>query len=156
MNMLIEGVGLAFVVAGAIVAIVETHTLTFYLIPLALAFLISGLMTLTGILPSATLAHVLSVDAIVTAVIMILGLPLAHWMRRRISIRASKDASNDNAGRAAEVVELSAATGAPMRIAYRGTTWDAYLRPDEPTPKAGDRVTIMSRDGNGFVVTTQH
>lgn len=135
--------GLILVVLGAVVLIAELHSLTVYLLALAIGLFAAGGLSFAGV----GLDHAL----IVLAVIVVLGMPLAHFARKRLKNRESERVSQDDVGH--EVVVVSVAETA-VRVAYRGSTWNARFETPAllANARAGDRYRILRRDGNTLVL----
>lgn len=134
--------GIVLLIIGALVAVSEIHTLTIYLIAVALACFAAGGVALAG--------GGLILSLIVLAVIALLGMPLAHWFRRRLKNRASEDISRDDVGHAVTILDSH---GEGLRVSYRGSTWDARLENAAgKAPQAGETYRIASREGNLLVL----
>jgi membrane protein implicated in regulation of membrane protease activity len=139
-NMKIIGIALIVLSAGLIV--LEMHTLTIYLLAAAAACIAGGTVALAG----GGLVWTLSSIAITGAV----ALPLAHWTRGRLKNRASEDVSRDDTGHSVTVVE---AEGRVLRVAYRGSTWNARLRDASAVaPGPGHTLVISAREGSTLVL----
>ena len=135
-------IGIALIVLGASLAVLEMHTLTIYLLAAAAACLAGGAVALAGDGP----VWVLSAMAVTGAV----ALPLAHWARGRLKNRASGDVSKEDTGHSVTVVE---AEGGILRVAYRGSTWDARLRDSSAAvPQPGRTLIISAREGSTLVL----
>lgn len=136
-------IGIALVILSASLIVLEMHTLTIYLLAAAAACIAGGVVALAG----GGLTWVLSAMAIAGAI----ALPSAHWVRGRLKNRASEDVSQDDTGHSVTVVE---AAGGALRVAYRGSTWNARLRDSSVTapPQPGHTLIISSRDGSTLVL----
>jgi membrane protein implicated in regulation of membrane protease activity len=135
-------IGVALIVLGASLIALEMHTLTIYLLAAASACVAGGVVALAGGGP----VWALSAMAVTGA----LALPLAHWARGRLKNRASEDASQDDTGHSVTVVE---AQGGMLRVAYRGTTWNARLRDSSAAaPQPGHTLVISAREGSTLVL----
>lgn len=134
--------GIVLLIVGALAAVSEIHTLTIYLIAIALACFAAGGVALAG--------GGLMLSLIVLAVIVLLGMPLAHGFRKRLKNRASEDISRDDVGRTVTILD---SRGDGLRVSYRGSTWDARLANAAGTaPQAGETCRIASREGNLLVL----
>jgi membrane protein implicated in regulation of membrane protease activity len=134
--------GTILLVVGAIVAVSEMHTLTIYLIAVALACFAGGAVAFLGVGLNGTLA--------VVGVVILLGLPIAHWVRGRLKNRASDEVSNDDVGRTVKVLETG---GESLRVSYRGTAWQARMQDaSAAAPQSGQTLRIVAREGNVLVL----
>lgn len=135
--------GLAFVIAGTLVLIAELHSLTVYLLALAIGLFAASALSFAGVGLDAAL--------VVLAVIVVLGMPLAHFARKRLKNRESERVSQDDVGHEVVVVSVEETS---VRVAYRGSTWSARF--DTPatlaSARTGDRYRIVRRDGNTLVL----
>ena len=137
-----EWTGAIFLILGALVTLAEIHTLTIYLLAVAVGLFAAGAAALAGMSFTANLA--------ILAVITLLGLPAAHWWRGKLKNRAAEDLMNDDVGQAVVVAESA---GGRLRVAYRGTTWAAGLSaPESAEPKVGESYVIVRREGNLLVI----
>lgn len=137
-------VGIAFIVAGALVVLSELHLLTVYLLAIAAGLFAAGGMLLAGFSLTPALA--------VLALVVVLAMPLAHWARRRLRNRAAEEVSHDDVGHLARVVS---AGEDGLRAAYRGSTWTARVEPSTAATalRVGDSRRILRRDGNVLVLS---
>lgn len=134
--------GIVFLVVGALVLLSELHTLTIYLLAIAAGLFAAGGLALAGGSLTATL--------ILLAAVVILGMPLAHWARRKLKTRESEAVTHDDVGHRVDVVGVD---GAALRVAYRGSTWNARLETATTTPPTvGDTCTIARREGNTLIL----
>ena len=134
--------GTILLVIGAIVAVSEMHTLTIYLIAVALACFAGGAVAFLGVGLNGTLA--------VVGLVILLGLPIAHWVRGRLKNRESDEVSNDDVGRTVTVLE---AGGETLRVSYRGTAWQARMQDaSAAAPQSGQTLRIVAREGNVLVL----
>lgn len=137
-----EILGTVLLVVGAIVAVAEMHTLTIYLIAIAVACF-AGAAT-------AFLGGGLPVSLAVLGAVAAAGLPVAHWVRARLRNRASEQVSRDDVGRTVTVAESGPGR---LRVSYRGTTWDARLADAAAAePTVGQTLRIVDRDGNTLLL----
>lgn len=135
-------IGIIFLVVGALVALSEIHTLTIYLLFVAIGLFAAGALALAG--------GSLTADLILLAVIIILGMPIAHWWRGKLKNRESDAVSEDDVGRKVTVIDVD---GAALRVDYRGSTWDARLDATvTATPARGDSYVIARRKGNLLIL----
>jgi membrane protein implicated in regulation of membrane protease activity len=135
-------IGIALIVVSASLIVLEMHTLTIYLLAAAAACLAGGVIALAGGGPIWTVSGM--------AITAVVALPLAHWARRRLKNRASEDVSRDDIGHSVTVVE---AAGGTLRVAYRGSTWNARLRDSSAAvPQPGHTLVISAREGSTLVL----
>ncbi|HET7663397.1 MAG TPA: NfeD family protein [Rhodanobacteraceae bacterium] len=135
--------GIALLVAGALVLLSELHTLTIYLLAIAAGLFAAAGLALAGGSLTATL--------ILLAVVVILGMPVAHWARKKLKNREADAVTHDDVGRS---VTIAHADGNAWRVDYRGTTWSA--RPETAVataPAAGEIWRIARREGNTLILT---
>ncbi|MGH8202725.1 MAG: NfeD family protein [Steroidobacteraceae bacterium] len=134
-------IGIALIVLSASLIVLEMHTLTIYLLAAAAACVAGGVIALAG----GGIIWVLSAMAITGVV----ALPVAHWARGRLKNRASEDVSRDDTGHSVTVVE----TAGGLRVAYRGSTWNARLRESSAVaPQPGHILVISAREGSTLVL----
>lgn len=134
--------GIALIILSAGLAVLEMHTLTLYLLAAAAACLAGGVVALAGGGP----IWVVSAMAMTSAV----ALPLAHWTKGRLKNRASEDVSRDDTGHTVTVVEVA---GGMLRVAYRGSTWNARLRQScAAVLQPGHTLVISAREGSTLVL----
>ncbi|HET7301655.1 MAG TPA: NfeD family protein [Oleiagrimonas sp.] len=134
--------GIALLVAGALVLLSELHTLTIYLLAIAAGLFAAGGLALAGGSLTATL--------ILLAVVVILGMPVAHWARKKLKNHEAEAVSQDDVGRSVTIAEIDHDT---WRVNYRGTTWMA--RPETAAtvmPVAGETWRIARREGNTLIL----
>jgi membrane protein implicated in regulation of membrane protease activity len=137
--------GTILLVVGAIIAVSEMHTLTIYLIAIALACFAGAVVAFYGGGLTATL--------VVIGIVILLGMPLAHWVRGRMKNRASDEVSQDDVGRPVTVIE--AGVDGALRVYYRGTDWNARLmHRNETIPQPGQTFSIITREGSTLVIGT--
>jgi membrane protein implicated in regulation of membrane protease activity len=135
-------VGIAFLVLGGLLVVVEMHTVTIYLLAEALACFAGGAVAVTGGGLDVTLG--------VFTVVTLLSLPVAHWVRRKLRNREAEEVTRDDVGRSATI--LSAEAG-KIRASYRGTVWDARLEEStDASPHPGETYRISAREGNVLVL----
>lgn len=134
--------GIALLVAGALVLLSELHTLTIYLLAIAAGLFAAGGLALAGGSLTATL--------ILLAVVVILGMPVAHWARKKLKNHEAEAVTHDDVGRSVTIAHVDANA---WRVNYRGTTWSA--RPEAAvaiTPAAGEIWRIARREGNTLIL----
>lgn len=142
MGVNVKIIGIALIVLSASLIVLEMHTLTIYLLAAAAACVAGGVIALAGGGPLWTLSAMVVTGAVT--------LPLAHWIRGRLKNRASEDVSRDDTGHSVTVVE---AKGGMLRVAYRGTTWNARLRDSSvAAPEPGHTLVISAREGSTLVL----
>lgn len=133
---------IVLLIIGAIAAISEIHTLTIYLLAVAVACFAAAAVAFAG----AGLVWSL----VVLAAIVLLGMPVAHWLRKRLRNTASEDITHDDVGRDVTVLENR---GGKLRVSYRGAAWDARLQDTQAGPPvAGTICRIVAREGNRLVI----
>ena len=135
-------IGIALIVVGATLIVLEMHTLTVYLLAVAAACIAGGVVGLAGGGPMWALGAIVLTGAV--------ALSLAHWLRRRLKNPASEEVSRDDTGHPVTVRE---AQGGTLRVMYRGTTWNARLRdPSGAPPPPGRTLIIAAREGSTLVL----
>jgi membrane protein implicated in regulation of membrane protease activity len=140
-----EILGTVLLVIGAIIAVSEMHTLTIYLIALAVACFAGAAAAFAG----ASLPLSLSV----LGAVALLGLPVAHWVRKRMKNHASDQVTQDDVGRTVNVVEVGAER---LRVSYRGSTWNAHMHESHALePQVGQTLRIVAREGNTLLLGPQ-
>lgn len=136
--------GIALLIAGALVIVIEIQSLTIYLIAVSLACFVAGAIAVSGIAG-------LDITLTVFGLVLLAGLPAAHIFRRHLKNPESDLVSHDDIGATVEVVSTS---NGMLRVNYRGAQWDA--RPAARLPdecrQPGARLTIVDRMGNVLVV----
>lgn len=137
-----EVLGTALLLIGMLAAVSEMHSLTFYLLVVAIAAFAGAAAAFLGLGLPGTL--------VLMTVVMLLGLPLAHYSRRWVANHASDAVTHDDIGN--EVVVL-AVNAEALRVDYRGTGWQAQLQdPAAALPAAGQRLRIVARRGNLLIL----
>jgi membrane protein implicated in regulation of membrane protease activity len=135
-------IGVVLIVLSASLIVLEMHTITVYLLAAAAASLAGGVVALMGGGPLGTVSAM--------AITGVVALPLAHWARGRLKNRASEDVSRDDTGHSVTVIE---AAGGVLRVAYRGSTWNARLRDSSASvPPPGQTLRIAAREGSTLVL----
>jgi membrane protein implicated in regulation of membrane protease activity len=135
-------IGIALIVLSAGLIVLEMHTLTIYLLAAGAACLAGGAVALTGGGPIWTLSAI--------AMTGLVALPVAHWARGRLKNRASEEVSRDDTGHSVTVLE---AREGMLRVAYRGSTWNARLRDSSAAaPQPGHTLVISAREGSTLVL----
>lgn len=135
-------IGIALIVLSAGLIVLEMHTLTIYLLAAAAACIAGGVVALAG----GGLVWALSAMVVTGAV----AFPLAHWVKGHLKNRASEDVSRNDTGHSVTVVE---ANEGMLRVAYRGSTWNARLRNSAAAaPKPGHTLVISAREGSTLVL----
>lgn len=134
--------GVALIVLSASLLVLEMHTLTIYLLAAAAACVAGGVIALSGGGPIWSLSAM--------AITGVVALPLAHWAKGRLKNRASEDVSRDDTGHSVTVIETE---GGTLRVAYRGSTWNARLRESSgAAPQPGHTLVISAREGSTLVL----
>lgn len=137
--------GIVLLIVGALVAISEIHTLTIYLLAVALACFVAAGVAFAG--------GGLSLSLIVLGIVILLGMPVAHWLRLRMKNHASEQVSQDDVGRTVSVVEVGAEG---LRVSYRGSAWNARVQENHSLdPQVGQTLRIVAREGNTLVLGPQ-
>lgn len=135
-------IGIALIIVGAALIVLEMHTLTVYLLAVAAACIAGGVVGLAGGGPMWALLAIVLTGA--------LALALAHSLRRRLKNPASEEVSRDDTGHPVTVIE---AEGGTLRVMYRGTTWSARLRDSSGAqPQAGRTLIIAAREGSTLIL----
>ncbi len=130
--------GIALLITGGVLVFVEINTLTFYLLAVAVACFAAGAASVHGASVTFTFS--------LLGIVVLLGLPVAHWVRLRLRTPEADRVSNDDVGHDV-TVENIAPDG--LRVLYRGTLWSARVadgNADGVLP--GDLLRISHRDGN--------
>ncbi len=134
--------GIALLILGGILMLAEIHTLTLYLLAVSIACFAAGAVSVAGVGLAPTLA--------VLAAVTLLGLPLAYGLRKKLKNSAADKTTRDDVGNFVSVVGLERGS---IRVAYRGTTWDARLAPSVTAdPRPGDTLVIADRQGNTLIL----
>jgi membrane protein implicated in regulation of membrane protease activity len=131
-------VGIVLLIAGGVLVLVEINTLTFYLLAVAVACFAAGAASVYGADVTFTFS--------LLGVVVLLGLPVAHWVRLRLKTPEADRISNDDVG---NDVTVESITPDGLRVVYRGTLWSARVadgNADGVSP--GDLLRIARRDGN--------
>lgn len=132
-----------FLIAGAAFVISEIFTFTFYLLAIGIAFFVGGAFFLNGYSTNASLYA--------TGISMILGLVVAHLVRKRLNNPESDRVAQDDRG---NTVVVDTINGADARVSYRGTQWNARVDDsDGNNYNPGDRLYIARRDGNLLILS---
>ncbi|MGH8112347.1 MAG: NfeD family protein [Rhodanobacteraceae bacterium] len=127
------------VIIGGICVVVEINTLTFYLLGVGLAAFAAAIAAFLGVPVQGSL--------LICAATLLVDLPLAHWLRRRLNRNAaSTKVSENDAGQA--VVILAIRPNGAFRVSYRGSGWDARTEADSRVPAVGETWVIDHREGN--------
>lgn len=135
-------IGIALIVLSAGLIVLEMHSLTIYLLAAAAACIVGGVVALAG----GGLVWALSAMVVTGAV----AFPLAHWVKGHLKNPASEDVSRNDTGHSVTVVE---ANEGMLRVAYRGSTWNARLRNSAAAaPKPGHTLVISAREGSTLVL----
>ena len=108
--------GIAFLILGGLLVVVEMHTVTIYLLAAALGCFASGAVAVAG--------HGLDVTLGVFTGVTLLSLPIAHWVRRTLSNREAEEVTRDDVGHSVTIISAEAGK---IHASYRGTVWDAPL-----------------------------
>jgi membrane protein implicated in regulation of membrane protease activity len=140
-----ELVGAAFLVIGALLVLAEIHTLTLYLLAIAIGLFAAGGLALSGASLTADLA--------LLAVVVALALPVAHWWRRKLKNLAADQLMHDDVG---GLVTIESFINDGLRVDYRGTTWNARFDAGVSTlPQPGTPCIIVRREGNMLIIAPQ-
>ncbi len=138
--------GVEFLLLGALVVAVEIHSHTIYLLVVALACLVAGGLILALHADPAT-------ALILLGVMLLAGLPAAHYARRHLKNPESDTISRDDVGAVVEVVAVNEGT---LRVSYRGTEWDAVALPEGSMKDMvpGMKLHVVNRNGNTLIVAS--
>lgn len=135
--------GVAFLIIGAIIILVEIFSFTIYLIAIGIAFWIGGAFFLNDFSVETSLYA--------TGISMLIGLIVAHMIRKKLKNPESDRVSDDDVGNSVIVTSLSLPE---LRVDYRGTHWSAQMENSEETDiNVGDRLFIVKRRGNLLFLT---
>lgn len=130
--------GIELLIAGGVLVLIEINTLTFYLLAVAVACFVAGAASVYGADVTFTFG--------LLGIVVLLGLPVAHWVRLRLRTPEADRVSNDDVGHDVTVESIDP-NG--LRVVYRGTLWSARVadgNSDGLLP--GDLLRISRRDGN--------
>ncbi len=136
-------VGVALLVLSALLTILEIHSFTIYFLAVALACL-SGALT-------AFYFGGLTAVTITVGVALLVCLPAAHWLRKRMQNKASDEVTCDDVGRRVEVISKQPNA---VKVSYRGSVWDAKVETGEAVA-VGQAMRIKARDGSTLLVETE-
>lgn len=137
--------GVMLLIFGAAVAVLEMHTLTIYMIAIAMAFFVGGGLGVAGFSVTVILTGV--------ALTLLVALPLAHYTRQRLKNKASDEVSQDDVGKLVQFTRLDDEHN--LRVSYRGSTWSARMKQaDFPISslKPGQALMITARAGNTLML----
>jgi membrane protein implicated in regulation of membrane protease activity len=138
--------GVIFLLLGALVVAVEIHSQTIYLLVVAVACFVAGGLILS-------VHSDVAVTLIVFGLVLLAGLPAAHYARRHLRNPESDKVSCDDVGALVEVADVH---GGAVRVRYRGTEWDAVpaegISVQDIAP--GMKLCIVNRDGNTLIVAS--
>lgn len=138
-------IGAIFLILGALFVLAEIHSLTLYLLAVAIGLFAAGGLALSGASLTADLA--------VLAVVVALALPVAHWWRGKLKNHAADQLMQNDVG-GSVIIESIAAKG--LRVDYRGTTWNAQFDTGvSGSPQLGAHCVIVRREGNLLIVVPQ-
>ncbi len=126
---------------GLIAMIIEFLTGTFYLLVLALAFAVGGLLAYAGF-DTSTQALFASASGLVALLVV-----------RRIKKRLSPPPDSMGDPDIGQSVTLLNEHQGIWRVSYRGSQWDARIT-DGSIPDS-DHATITGREGNCLIISTQ-
>ncbi len=134
--------GITLLILGGVLMLAEIHTLTLYLLAVSIACFAAGAVAVAGVGLAPTLA--------VLAAVTLLGLPLAYGLRKKLKNPEADKTTRDDVGNFVSVVNVDRGS---IRVAYRGTTWDARLDPSVTVgPCPGDTFIIADRQGNTLIL----
>ena len=83
----------------------------------------------------AVAGHGLDVTLGVFTGVTLLSLPIAHWVRRKLSNREAEEVTRDDVGHSVTIISAEAGK---IRASYRGTVWDARLEERQKTSPRRD------------------
>jgi membrane protein implicated in regulation of membrane protease activity len=127
--------------AAIVLTVAEMATGTFYLLVIACAAALSGLLAWLGMGELAQLAA--------ASISTVLGLVLIQLYKRRCARQAPKLGNNLDIGQTVEVLVWVGNEGR-ARVDYRGTQWDARL--EDLSLERGDRMRIIGAEGSTFIL----
>lgn len=132
-----------FLIAGAVFVLTEIFSFTFYLLAIGISFFIGGGFLLNDFTTNTSLYA--------TGISMIVGIFIAHIVRKKLNNAASDRVTQDDCG---NPVVISSIKDSDVRVTYRGTQWDARIaEPDISRFKTGDKLYIVKREGNLLVLS---
>lgn len=131
-----------FLAAVGLVAL-ELVTGTLYLLMIALGAGAAGLAAYWGVGPVT--------QFLVAGGVSVLG---SFWARRRQGAAgAGQDPTSFDTGQPVEVIETR--PDGSLRVAYRGSHWDAELAPDVPADAGPSGYRIQAMRGSRLVLTSR-
>jgi len=140
---------LIWTILGFVLVIVELMTGTFYLLVLGVGALAAAL--------SAWLGAPFLVQVAVAGVVASVG----TWLVQKWHAAQHKDGDQANALDVGQMVTVERWVSQPeglLRVRYRGTDWDARVKPGDVASAAvveGGRLYILAQDGQCWVVGSQ-
>ncbi len=127
--------------AAIVLAVLEMASGTFYLLVLALAAVISGLLAWAGMGETVQLAA--------ASISTVVGIVLMQQYKKRCVRKTPKLGNNLDIGQAVEVLVWVGNEGR-ARVHYRGTQWDARL--DDLSLERAQRMRIIGAEGSTFIL----
>ncbi len=140
---------LIWTIVGFILVIVELMTGTFYLLVLGVGALFAALAAWVG--------APFIVQVAVAGVVASIG---TWWVQKWHAAHRRKDGDQANAIDVGQMVTVEKWINQPegmLRVRYRGTDWDARIKPGDLTAAGagkGDMLYILAQDGQCWVVGT--
>lgn len=127
--------------AAIVLAVAEMATGTFYLLVLALAAALSGVLAWLGV---GELLQLLA-----ASISTIVGIVLIQQYKKRCARQTPKLGNNLDIGQTVEVLAWIGNEGR-ARVDYRGTQWDARL--EDLQAERGERMRIIGAEGSIFIL----
>ena len=127
--------------AAIALAVLEMASGTFYLLVLAAAALISGLLAWAG------MGEVVQLAA--ASISTVVGIIAVQQYKKRCMRKAPKLSNNLDIGQTVEVLVWVGNEGR-ARVDYRGTQWDARL--DDLSLERGQTMRIIGAEGSTFIL----
>ena len=127
--------------AAIALAVLEMASGTFYLLVLAAAALISGLLAWAG------MGEVVQLAA--ASISTVAGIIAVQQYKKRCMRKAPKLSNNLDIGQTVEVLVWVGNEGR-ARVDYRGTQWDARL--DDLSLERGQTMRIIGAEGSTFIL----
>lgn len=127
--------------AAIILAVLEMASGTFYLLVLALAAVLSGVLAWLGASEATQLAA--------ASLSTVAGLVALHQYKKRCVPKTPKLSNNLDIGQTVEVLAWIGNEGR-ARVHYRGTQWDARL--EDLATERDERMRIIGTEGSTFIL----
>lgn len=127
--------------AAIVLAVLEMASGTFYLLIVAVAAVLSGVLAWLGASEITQLAA--------ASISTVLGLVALQQYKRRCACKSPKMSNNLDIGQTVEVLAWMGNEGR-ARVHYRGTQWDARL--DDLSLERGERMRIVGTEGSTLIL----